>query len=607
MGQALTPLGSEFGARSAIWAGYLKEAGIAAASNNTVTANTGIGSTLNSSKIYAAVFQDVLSGPADNPIRSFVSAMKDSYDANAVSLGSSITVPADGYGIVGVSGNGGTAFAWTPATYEGTAEEVTDTTGGGTSVSSHVGGATDTVENVSVTPTGSARLALVGITLEPGSTCSATAPSDLAANAVSSTQVDLTWTYDGTNNNYYTLFRDGLQIATNVTTGSYSDNTVAAATTYNYTVQGHNNTDGCDSNDSNTANVTTPSCSESIASSIIWNGTSVANGDFAGASFVTATDVTGLQYQVTEGSGTPPAFPTYTENFAASNNFGSWVVSDTDNTAGVDWLTTNTQTPSGTNTVGPTVDQSGSGYFAYSEGTGGTYPADWYMVSPSIDNATYATTLDFYWNKNHNGRTYCYLYVDASSDDGTTWDNIAIWNPTPANVESADGATWTHQTIDLSGITPTGGQNNIKVRFHLNNGGYECDTGLDTITIDGTARATETTVIPWTSDPISAAGVLTDGNTYNLYARGNDTECGTTYYGDSVASTTADGTATDLHLERLYREPHAVSRCLEQPHYRQRQRHRYPDRRRARRPGRRYRPADPGQRLDLHTASRYLR
>jgi hypothetical protein len=59
------------------------------------------------------------------------------------------------------------------------------------------------------------------------------------------------------------------------------------------------------------------------------------------------------------------------------------------------------------------------------------------------------------------------------------------------------------------------------------------------------AAGGEVTVIPWTADPLPASSNLTDGNSYNLYARGTEAECSIdTYYGDpSVPNTTADGTS----------------------------------------------------------------
>jgi len=97
-------------------------------------------------------------------------------------------------------------------------------------------------------------------------TCSATAPTDLTANAVSSTQIDLQWTADCTNNDTYNIYRDGSQIATGVTcsagTMTYSDTTVSPGTTYTYTVRGYNNTEACESGDSNQAQATTPTCTD---------------------------------------------------------------------------------------------------------------------------------------------------------------------------------------------------------------------------------------------------------------------------------------------------------------------------------------------------------
>ncbi|GEM_PF-3383725 len=100
------------------------------------------------------------------------------------------------------------------------------------------------------------------ITVDETPACSATAPNDLQATNVQSTQVDLAWTYDGTSNDYYNIYRDGVQIATNITTGSYTDTAVSPSTTYNYTVRGYSNAGACESGDSNVATVTTPSCTD---------------------------------------------------------------------------------------------------------------------------------------------------------------------------------------------------------------------------------------------------------------------------------------------------------------------------------------------------------
>ncbi|PNU19658.1 hypothetical protein C2E25_11175, partial [Geothermobacter hydrogeniphilus] len=365
-----------------------------------------------------------------------------------------------------------------------------------------------------------------GGTLEVTETaaCSASAPTDLAANATSPTQVDLTWTYDGTNNDYYTIYRGGTQIATNVTTGSYTDSTVAAGTAYSYTVRGHNNTGACDSADSNVANVTTPACTELTPSSISFNGVNTAAGDFSGASMVTPVDLMNLEFRVTEGTGGGAPF-SQTDNFDA-NNFGNWIPSDT-NTSN-NWLLDANTTPS--SNVGPSGDHTGGGYYAYTESSSGSYPETYWLTSNVLDGSTYALNLDFWWNMNTDTDLSCELHVDVSTDGGTNWTN-SVWSRTN-NPNSGD--VWVNQNVDLSAYT----SNNLEVRFRTISSSWRCDTALDDIVISGPARATEVERLAWNPDPQEASAILTNGNSYNLYARGTDPECGTVYY---VGGTTTPG------------------------------------------------------------------
>ncbi|MDO8942828.1 MAG: hypothetical protein Q7U75_06565, partial [Desulfobacterales bacterium] len=180
-GRSLTPIAWTSTQRSAIWAGYLKEADIVAATNTTISATISSAS-IAGSKIAAAVFKDALSGAADNPIQSYATGLKDAYDTAAVTISTpanNVTVPANGYGIVAVSGNQttATAYTWSPAAYEGTAQEWVNTTTHTAGGSSHAGGASDVVEtSIGATPSGTSRLSLVAVTLKPA-VLDATAPS----------------------------------------------------------------------------------------------------------------------------------------------------------------------------------------------------------------------------------------------------------------------------------------------------------------------------------------------------------------------------------------------------------------------------------------------
>jgi fibronectin type 3 domain-containing protein len=89
------------------------------------------------------------------------------------------------------------------------------------------------------------------------------APTNLNATAVSSSQINLTWTDNATNETSYVVQRstDGTNWSTQATLGanstSYTDTSVAAGTTYYYRVQALDGT--ISSPYSNTASATTPS------------------------------------------------------------------------------------------------------------------------------------------------------------------------------------------------------------------------------------------------------------------------------------------------------------------------------------------------------------
>uniref|UniRef100_C6E609 Fibronectin type-III domain-containing protein n=1 Tax=Geobacter sp. (strain M21) TaxID=443144 RepID=C6E609_GEOSM len=78
------------------------------------------------------------------------------------------------------------------------------------------------------------------------SPCAAGQPTALNHGAETTNSVPLTWT-PGANTNYSIVFRDGVQIATNVPAGSYTDNTVSPGTSYSYTVTGYNTAGSCQS------------------------------------------------------------------------------------------------------------------------------------------------------------------------------------------------------------------------------------------------------------------------------------------------------------------------------------------------------------------------
>lgn len=105
------------------------------------------------------------------------------------------------------------------------------------------------------------------------------APSDLKATAIFSSQVILSWTASTDNVGVagYKIYRNGTQIATTTST-SYTDSNLSPSTTYTYSVSAYDAA-GNESAKSNTVTVTTPS------NSSINNITVRAKGSYAGGAW----------------------------------------------------------------------------------------------------------------------------------------------------------------------------------------------------------------------------------------------------------------------------------------------------------------------------------
>lgn len=106
-------------------------------------------------------------------------------------------------------------------------------------------GATVGSKNVTVTLPGGQTGTGTGVFIVE-TPCVAGQPTGLARGAVTATSVPLTWTA-GASTDYFTVYRDGVQIATNVLTPSYTDPTASPNTSYSYTVTGNNTAAGCQS------------------------------------------------------------------------------------------------------------------------------------------------------------------------------------------------------------------------------------------------------------------------------------------------------------------------------------------------------------------------
>lgn len=104
-----------------------------------------------------------------------------------------------------------------------------------------------------------------------------TAPADLTATAVSSSQIDLAWTAstDNVGVTGYRIFRDGAQVGTSTGT-TYSDTGLAAETTYSYYVKAYDAANNL-SAQSDPAEATTQADTKKICLIHYYEATAVAN------------------------------------------------------------------------------------------------------------------------------------------------------------------------------------------------------------------------------------------------------------------------------------------------------------------------------------------
>ena len=154
------------------------------------------------------------------------------------------------------------------------------------------------------------------------------------------------------------------------------------------------------------------------------------------------------------------------------------------------WTWHNGQTPSGTDTVGPTQGQGGPGDgYVYTEASSPAVANDAFFaeINQTFNAALNDIVVSFYTNQN--GQTNESVWVVQTSEDGGTWTTRG---PVFGGVgqQSPNGATWTKRTVDLTGLVSSANtQIRIAVQLGANGNIWHNDAGLDTIQIIGTDKA----------------------------------------------------------------------------------------------------------------------
>jgi chitodextrinase len=176
-----------------------------------------------------------------------------------------------------------------------------------------------------------------------GSSCTnhPAAPTNLTGSAISSTQVNLSWTASTSSNvTHYNVFRDNTVIA-NPTGTSYNDTSASASTTYTYAVTAVNSS-SLESTQSNTISVTTPpsTCTPTTPPTVptgltgtpisttqinvAWNASTDTCGTVAGYYvFRDGTKVATVTTGVSYGDSQLTAATTYTYYVEAFNTAGN--------------------------------------------------------------------------------------------------------------------------------------------------------------------------------------------------------------------------------------------------------------------------------------------
>ncbi len=235
---------------------------------------------------------------------------------------------------------------------------------------------------------------------------------------------------------------------------------------------------------------------------------------------------TSLQAQITLPSTVD--FDSETNNTPSTNcgyNPAAMTNGDWNNTGGDDiqWITFSG--PTGSTGTGPAADNtSGSGLFAYLEGSGGAscYNQTGILLSDAIDATTLPDlTLEFVYHMyTSTGADMGDLFVDVSTNGGSTWVT-GIWSRS-----GNQGNVWNTGTVNL---TPYIGFSNVRVRFRGVTGtGFRSDIALDDITLSSSGGGAG----PCFTEDFS--GGLPAGWASSSYSSGIDWSFGTSA---SIAST----------------------------------------------------------------------
>jgi len=206
--------------------------------------------------------------------------------------------------------------------------------------------------------------------------------------------------------------------------------------------------------------------------------------------------------------------------------------------------------------VGPNCPYEGAAY-VYTEASSGAAADQWYLTSGTLNLDTYSYTIDFYWDKHHNGTTGCVLEVQLSTDGGSTFPTVLFTTSQDDGAGSTAGNCNTAVDWHYQSVPVTGSGNNNVVRFFASSGSaYQCDTALDLITVDEVANCTDSTPTSATIPGGQTVGGSVDLTSLYTFDNGSGT--------GSVTGYTIDGSPVTSPWDSTgITGPQAVNFCVE--------------------------------------------
>lgn len=168
------------------------------------------------------------------------------------------------------------------------------------------------------------------LSLVNADTTAPTVPTNVAANAPSATEVDLSWTASSDSDHGgvrgYVVYRDGVQLATvSGSATTYTDTSVSPSTSYSYTVAAFDFAQNLSAQSSPPATVTTPAQTTVSGTQDLWHMDETSGTTMVDSG---ATPHNGALHNIALGQPGDPAFPGTAYGFNGTSSYVSIPNSD---------------------------------------------------------------------------------------------------------------------------------------------------------------------------------------------------------------------------------------------------------------------------------------